>query len=172
MSERLSTAEASKALGVPAPTIKHWLGQLPIPAEKDGAGRWRYSEEALKVLETVKELRGQNRTFETIRRRIDIDPSSPASAHSTTDELALSANEPELSSELSADDLHQALDMLSAEIAKNQALQVQVSELNATCAMFQERSEQLRAVVDSLQGEIKLLKAAPERDRPWWKRWL
>ena len=162
MSKRLSTTEASKELGVPVPTIKHWLGQLPIPAEKDGAGRWRYPEEALKVLKIVKDLRGQNRTFETIRRRIDI-PSSPATIQSTT---------PKLSAELSADGLHQVLDMLSAEISKNQALQAQVSELSATCAMFQERSEQLRAVVDSLQGEIKLLKAAPERDRPWWKRWL
>lgn len=68
--ERLSTPEASKALGIPVHVISYWLGQIPYPAEQDENGQWRLTPEALSVLQTVKELKEQNHSMETIRRMV------------------------------------------------------------------------------------------------------
>ncbi len=67
---RMSTPEASKALGIPVHVITYWLGQIPYPAEQDDQGQWRLTPEAMAVLETVRDLKGENRSMETIRRHV------------------------------------------------------------------------------------------------------
>lgn len=68
--QRLSTPEASKALGIPVHVISYWLGQIPYPAEQDENGQWRLTPEALGVLQTVKDLKERNHSMETIRRMV------------------------------------------------------------------------------------------------------
>ncbi|MEB3330071.1 MAG: MerR family transcriptional regulator [Candidatus Sericytochromatia bacterium] len=81
--QRLSTPEASKALGIPVHVISYWLGQIPYPAEQDENGQWRLTPEALGVLQTVKDLKERNHSMETIRRMVrelvDAPPAPPTS---------------------------------------------------------------------------------------------
>jgi DNA-binding transcriptional MerR regulator len=82
--QRLSTPEASKALGIPVHVISYWLGQIPYPAEQDENGQWRLTPEALGVLQTVKDLKERNHSMETIRRMVrelvDAPPAPPTIA--------------------------------------------------------------------------------------------
>lgn len=162
MSDRLSTAEASEATGIPQPTIKHWLGQgLPIPAEKDSAGRWRFGPDALTVLRAVKELREQDRTFDTIRRRIDPElsdsssslggASSPDERPLTVDERQPNADERTLAESLAAavvPQLVQALEAQNAQAEKYARATYEIGELRATLKATE-------AERDRLSGELE-----------------
>lgn len=65
-------------------------------------------------------------------------------------------------------DTHKRLEALHAE--KEAALR-ELADTKALVATFQERSENLKARNDALEGEVKLLKAVPEPRRPWWRVW-
>lgn len=189
MSDRLSTAEVSDALGIPQPTIKHWLGQLPIPAEKDGAGRWRFSDDALEVLKTVKALRDEDRTFNTIRRVIG-EPATSASQSAMSDERQ--ADEPQLSPDerpsavderalaetVSATVMPRMLEALAAqnEIAEKYARAAhQIGTLEATIKAIEADRDRVTAERDHAlreRDDARALLAAPKEPvRPWWKLW-
>lgn len=76
MSDRLTTTEAADALGVHESTIKNWCSVLPIPADKDNRGRWRFDERALEVMHAIKDLREDGRSNESIR--VIIAPETPS----------------------------------------------------------------------------------------------
>lgn len=78
---RLSTKEAAETVGVSPNTLKSWLKDLPIAPERDGAGNFRFDDRAIDVLTAVKNLRGDGRSYETIRRVI-----SPADQLEVTQE--------------------------------------------------------------------------------------
>ncbi|MEB3196019.1 MAG: MerR family transcriptional regulator [Candidatus Sericytochromatia bacterium] len=98
--DRLSTPEASKALGIPVHVISYWLGQIPYPAEQDENGEWRLTPEALSVLQTVKELKEQNHSMETIRRMVrelvDTPPPPPPSPERPSSRHSASSPAPRL----------------------------------------------------------------------------
>lgn len=81
MSDRLTTTEAADALGVHESTVKNWCGVLPIPADKDNRGRWRFDERALNVMRTIKSLRDDGRSNESIR--VIIAPETPSELEAT-----------------------------------------------------------------------------------------
>lgn len=181
MSDRLSTAEASEATGIPQPTIKHWLGQgLPIPAEKDSAGRWRFGADALAVLRAVKQLREQDRTFDTIRRRIDpelSDSSSSLGGESSTDERPLTIDERELNTDertlaesLAAavvPQLVQALEAQNAQAEKYARATYEIGELRATLKATEAERDRLNAELARHRALLEEGDAArrAERDR-------
>lgn len=181
MSDRLSTAEVAKATGIPEPTIKHWLGKLPIPAEKDSAGRWRFDEEALEVLKAVKDLRDQDRTFETIRRRIGepelsaessglSDRLSPDNLQPTTDERASSVDERMLAESLAGVIAPQLIDALAAQ----NELAEKYARATYTIGQLEERVSNLTVQLAETKQRLLLLDAPREEvraPRPWWKLW-
>lgn len=65
-------------------------------------------------------------------------------------------------------DAHKRLEALHAE--KEAALR-ELADTKALVATFRERSENLKARNDALEGEVKLLKAVPAPSRPWWRVW-
>lgn len=69
MSE-LSSQEVAERIGVSMSTLKNWAVRLPVPSTLGPDGTRRFPEEALAVLEAVKHLRDEERSYETIRRTI------------------------------------------------------------------------------------------------------
>lgn len=165
MSERLTAAKAAEALGVHVNTIKNWLGQLPIPVEKDSAGRWRFDDRAFEVLQAIKELRDEDRTFDTIRRRID---SGELSEPQDTTSEATAPHNPSMAETLAAAITPQLVEALSAQTAlaeKYAHAAHQIGKLEA-------ENEYLRNQVAELRDKVALLEAPkPEPQRPWWKLW-
>ena len=66
-----TTSEAANHLGVPKSTLHTWLQQLPIPHDTDSRGRKSFDADALAVLEAVKNLRGEDCGYQTIRRKLE-----------------------------------------------------------------------------------------------------
>lgn len=181
MSERLSTAEAAQALGVHVNTVKHWIGQVQIPAEKDNAGRWRFSPEALEVLQAIKELRGQDRSFETIRRRIDKRPLGDRQAGEQpelSDRLAGDKQPPSLDPHALAETLTTAItpqivDALASQtsLAEKYAKAAhQIGRLEAEVEYLKTRLGEAREENGQLADKVRLLEA-PKSQRPWWRLW-
>ena len=187
MSERLSTAEASQETGIPEPTIKNWIGRLPIPAEKDSAGRWRFGPEALDVLRAIKELRDEDRTFETIRRRIgepemsaELSSANPGSSEDNPrlhhDEPAVSLDERRLADELAGAITPQLVEALKANNdlaekyarAAHQIGQMEERVANLTTQLNADRDRHVQEL-EAARAEIAQLKAPALR--PWWKLW-
>lgn len=180
MSERLSTAEASQLTNIPEPTIKNWLGKLPIPAEKDSAGRWRFGSEALDVLRAIKELREEDRTFETIRRRIG-EPemsgdssgvgasSSGANDQSSIDERPLAMDERSLAESLAGVITPQLVEALRA----NNDLAEKYAHAAHRIGRLEAELEAAQAQLAEARQKIVLLEAPKEGapQRPWWKLW-
>lgn len=140
----LTTKEAADRLGISPSTLRHWMTNFSVDVEIDERGHRRLDEKALAVLQTVKELRGEDCGFQTIRRRMQ-------PGELTVETLEAVEAEAEIT---------QALDAALARIANLEAtLQIREAEcvrLNGELALTKAR---LAAVVD----------AAPAK--PWWKLW-
>jgi len=79
-----SSSEAAEQIGVSPSTIKNWVVRLPVPFSTDGEGTKRFAPEALQLLETVKRLREDERSYATIRRVIGPEPTAAAEAPRAT----------------------------------------------------------------------------------------
>jgi DNA-binding transcriptional MerR regulator len=180
MSERITAAEAADALGVHHNTIKHWIAHLPIPAEKDSAGRWRFGPEAVEVLKAIKELRDQDRSFDTIRVRIDKQApgSSQEPAEVPTNNHQEPANQPptvdgrDLAAIVGASLVPQVVEALQA----NNELAEKYARATYEIGKLTSDNEHLRQALASAQERIALLEApkpepeppAPAPRRGWW----
>lgn len=71
--ETITTKDISEALDVPQPTLRKWIRELEIPHHKVGYNKARYSKDVINLLQHVIELKDQNRSNETIRRKIHVD---------------------------------------------------------------------------------------------------
>jgi len=172
--ESKTLSEVAGELGVPGNTIKTWLHQLEgIPAEKDGAGRWRFPPEASEILRQIQALRLDGRSLNTVRRRLNED--------SSTDERSQAGDPQEQGDRPDERPTSDAvtvklLEMLEAERTRTAEAEARAAELleqragiEAACAMHQERAANLAHEVQRLSGQVLLL-AAP-KPAPWWKIW-
>jgi excisionase family DNA binding protein len=183
MSERLTAVEAAEQLGVHVNTVKHWLTQVQIPAEKDSAGRWRFSEEAVAALHAVKQLRDQSRTFDTIRQRID--KAAPSDS--------LAAEQPAIGDRQAADNAPPTFDGAALAAVVGAALVPQVVEalaqnndlaekyarashligrLESDGQHLREQLAEVRQTLAAANEKILLLEAPkPEEPRRRWWQW-
>lgn len=74
----LDLQAAAAAVGVSPSTLRNWSSRLPLPVAEGPEGDRRYPPEAIEVLEAVKHLRADDRSYETIRRVIAPAPGSAA----------------------------------------------------------------------------------------------
>lgn len=170
MSERLTTAEAAEALGVHPNTVKHWIGQVDVPAEKDGAGRWRFDERALEVLRAVKDLRDSDRTFETIRRRIDKRETSEQQdgaqdtpgARQVADEYATTPQHPGDNRALSEALAAAVGPQLVEAIAGQTELAEKYARATYTIGQLEERTTTLQAQLADTRERMQLLQSADD----------
>lgn len=183
--ERLTTAAAAEKLGVPITTLKGWLSQVPVPADRDAQGRRRFPSQALEVLAAVRDLREDGRTFETIRRRI------PTVERPTTDGPETDAAEHQADARPAADDsqtdarptadaraLTPVLDTSAIIEAVTAAISSQTDMAERFGKVAYELGEAkatiraLEADRDRLAGELAEARAAAARPaRAWWKVW-
>lgn len=70
MTKHLSTEEAAEALGVQINTLKSWLGLFPVKPGLDQSGRLRFGTQDMAVLGSIKQMRDQGRSYDTIRDAI------------------------------------------------------------------------------------------------------
>jgi DNA-binding transcriptional MerR regulator len=69
MAANITAPEAAKRLGIGTTTIKTWADKIGL-GHKTASGVWLYSEDDLRVLEVVQTLREEDRSFDTIMRRV------------------------------------------------------------------------------------------------------
>ena len=172
----LTTSEAAERLGVPKTTLHTWLNTLPIPSETDSRGRKRLDANALAVLEAVKELRGEDCGYQTIRRRIG----TQAGHDGTEPEHVPNVNGTQPDRAPAVDQ-----DGFLAQVVEVVANQTDLAERYARAAhqigTLEERTRGLELDRDRLAGELaevkaerdqaRALLAAPAPARPWWKVW-
>lgn len=184
MTERLTTAAAAEAIGVPITTLKGWLSQVPVPTERDTAGRRRFPPEALEVLEVVKELRDAGRTFETIRRRVpSVDHPAPDERETKESETG-PMNAERQANDRRAADVRELAGLVAAAVAdvvkaenelaeKYARATYEIGELRATTRGLEAERDRLAgelAEVKADRDQARALLAAPA-PRPWWKVW-
>lgn len=170
----LTTSEAAERLGVPKTTLHTWLNTLPIPSETDSRGRKRLDANALAVLEAVKELRGEDCGYQTIRRRIGTLTEHDGTEPERVPNVNGAQPEPAPAADRGA---------FLAQVVEVVANQTDLAERYARAAhqigTLEERTRGLELERDRLAGELAEVKA--ERDqarallaapaRPWWKFW-
>ena len=158
----LSSNEAAERLGVSPSTIKNWAVRLPVPSYVDNNGTRRFPEEALAVLETVKRMRDDERSYATIRRIIE--PIGPNAAYPTHD--GRPTPPPERVSETMAvvRPLWNALQTEHATAARRIArLECKVDELRC------DRIE-LLAELETLKRRLATVECLEKSALPWWQR--
>ncbi len=67
----LTSQEVAERIGVSMSTLKNWAVRLPVPSTLGPDGSRVFPPEALAVLEAVKHLREEERSYATIRRTIN-----------------------------------------------------------------------------------------------------
>lgn len=137
----LSSLQAAEHVGVSPSTIKNWAVRLPVPSFMDPDGTRRFPPEALAVLETVKQLRGDERSYATIRRIIEPTSGGPVPPTGPIDVMAVvrplwNSLQNELStSARRISRLEARVDLLASEKlaleAERDAIEVRLSRLEA-----------------------------------------
>jgi DNA-binding transcriptional MerR regulator len=162
MTHTMSSTEAAEHLGVPPSTIKNWAVRLPVPSWVDAEGTRRFPADALAVLETVKRMREDERSYATIRRTIEPAGTAPLGAEG---EPARPAPPPERVAETMAvvRPLWNALQCEHATAARRIArLEAKIDDLRADRVALEAEVQALRRRLDALEGPI----------RPWWRRFF
>lgn len=156
MTVALSSNEAAERLGVSPSTIKNWAVRLPVPSWVDAEGTRRFPDEALAILETVKLMREDERSYATIRRTIEptgqlrppAEPGRPTTAS------------PE-----------RVAEVMGVVRPMWNALQCEHATAAKRIARLEAKLDELRADRVAMQAELEALRKLVGRPaRPWWKR--
>jgi DNA-binding transcriptional MerR regulator len=173
-------SDAARYLGVSKSKLATWSERTGVGQRSDG-GCYLYSDDDLKALEVIRALRDEDRSFDTIVRRIrPIGASAPA----------LQPVTPEMQSVDDAADAGATTSLVAAVTAAvtaavgadrrmgdryAQAMQRLCDLKWEVRQLHDERSLLLtthRSEGDALRAEIATLQAdlAAERARPWWRK--
>lgn len=177
----LSSTEAAEALGVSPSTVKNWAVRLPVPSWVDRDGTRRFPPEALDVLETVKRMREDERSYATIRRVIE--PVLPYDSASEALRLGPALDEPaptrpgstRVTAPLDPAVLIEAPGARHGEIMTVvrplwNALQSEQAGAARRIARLEEAVSRLQDEAEALRGEVLILR--DRALRPARKSWL
>lgn len=182
MVETITVRDVADQLGVSHTTIKKWVEALfPGEPERDSHGRWRLTADQVRILETVKALRAEDKGLNTITRLIG--PVKFTEASSET-QLQFDQVSPEVHP--SSADLRELIRAeVSGAIQSNNDLAeryaratFEIGTLQERVAQLQEREQRLltegTAESDRLRLEVESLRAelAVEKSKPWWRKML
>lgn len=151
----LSSNEAAERLGVSPSTIKNWAVRLPVPSWVDAEGTRRFPDEALAILETVKEMRDAERSYATIRRTID--PTGPSQRSAPAPRQTAPAD--------------RVAEVMGVVRPMWNALQCEHATASRRIARLEAKLDELRADRVAMAAELEALRkqlGAPAR--PWWRR--
>ena len=173
----LTTGEAAERLGVPQTTLKNWINHLAIPTSTDSRGRRRIHDDVLPVLEAVKDMRGEDCGYQTIRRRIgpltDGQPSLTVGGQLPTD------TRPPGDGQQATEALNIPSDALVSQIVtaiqenndlaeKYARATYEIGELRERVKGRDEKLAELQGRLEEQARKIELLEAPK---RPWWRFW-
>jgi DNA-binding transcriptional MerR regulator len=193
MSSELTSKEVADRIGVSMSTLKNWAVRLPVPSVLGPDGTRRFPEEALAVLEAVKQLRDEERSYATIRRAIlPVEDLADDVAPDVVEEAApaplpeppalevtvtLAPPEPEAPAEPSANEaamalVTQVLQLVREESAMAEAYATarqRVGELEAQVKLLQEDRQRMQAELADARRLIGQREVQWAR-RPWYQR--
>ncbi len=156
MTVALSSNEAAERLGVSPSTIKNWAVRLPVPSWVDSEGTRRFPDEALAILETVKEMRDAERSYTTIRRAIE--PTAPLSQPSQPGRPSTASPE-------------RVAEVMGVVRPMWNALQCEHATTSRRIARLEAKVDELRADRVALTAELEALRKFVGRPAgPWWRR--
>lgn len=156
MSLALSSNEAAERLGVSPSTIKNWAVRLPVPSWVDADGTRRFPDEALAILETVKQMRDAERSYATIRRTIE--PTAPL-------------REPAEPGRPTSASPERVAEVMGVVRPMWNALQCEHATASRRIARLEAKIDELRADRVAMQAELEVLRRDLGRpSRPWWRR--
>lgn len=196
MSSELTSKEVADRIGVSMSTLKNWAVRLPVPSVLGPDGTRRFPEEALAVLEAVKQLREDERSYATIRRAITVaeveelaeaqdvvevtpepiqEPVAEVPALEVT--VTLAPPEPQAPPEPSANEaamalVTQVLQLVREESAMAEAYATarqRVGELESQVQLLNEDRQRLQAELADARRLIGQ-REVPWTRRPWYKR--
>lgn len=164
----LTTSEAAAGLGVSRSTVKNWIKEFSLDAQRDSRGDWRIDPDTLPIFEEVKRLRDEGLGLESIRRVIGAPVPSPVKpalvARFVTEEVAEVLEQAPTTTQVDMTAFASALEhqnRLAMQLARlahlNGQLQAQLKHLGAEVPRLQRQA----AEVPKLKAQLALLAAAP-----------
>jgi excisionase family DNA binding protein len=161
----LTTSEAAAGLGVSRSTVKNWIKEFSLGAQRDARGDWRIDPEMVPIFEEVKRLRDEGLGLDSIRRVIGAPAPKPALvARFVPEEVAEVLEQAPAPAQVDMATFASALEhqnRLAMQLARlahlNGQLQAQLKHLGAEVPRLQRQA----AEVPKLKAQLALLAAAP-----------
>ncbi len=169
----LTTTEAANAIGVPRSTLKNWLRDLPLGAQRDAQGDWRITRDVLEALQRVQQLRTEDgRSLASIRVLLAPEPADdnspepppsqgPAKAEPVSDTGPTAAEE-------------RMIAAVTVAVERQATIAMELAKLAHTNGRLEAEVTHLRAQLDQANAKIALLEAPKQEEqpkRPWWRLW-
>lgn len=178
----MNISAAAQALGVSPDVLRKWDERIPsLNIPRDNAGRRRFDARSLEILERIKQLTEQGRSFDTITAVLekpspDILTGAPVtvqqdSAQKHWYDMALRAARDAATSREAA-----LVENLQQALLERDRLEHEVKELRARVAELARRNDELAADLrnTNLRLEKAELMSAVRQEppsRPWWRFW-
>jgi DNA-binding transcriptional MerR regulator len=183
VAETLTVRDVADQLGVSHTTIKKWVEALfPGEPERDSHGRWRLTQEQVRVLETVKALRAEDKGINTIARIIGpvnfTEVSSEDQPQPDRSSTEVHPQSPDLR-ELIRAEVSGAIQSNNDLAEKYARATFEIGTLQERVAQLQEREHRLLTAgeakdteADRLRRENETLRdeLAAEKSKPWWRK--
>lgn len=172
----MNISVAASKIGVSPDTLRKWDERIPnLRIPRDAAGRRRFDDQAVQLLQVVKRLQDQGRSYETIRALLeppsaDVMTAVPLEVRADPRRRWLTAA---LESAREAAETHAAqVELLARE---NATLTAEIQALRSRVAELSQSGADLEAQVASAEERIERgeLMAAMRKEalKPWWKVW-
>lgn len=179
--EGYSPAKIAQKIGVGVTTIKTWSKELNVLPQKNSSGRNFFSDDHIQIFQAIKELRDENKGFETIKRMIKIPEPLDSEIDSLPEQEIQLVESPSIPTPIEYNPL--SLELIKQEIRKVLNEEAELAERYAkatyTIGKLEERIKHQEGQLKRLpsvqevqdQHKIKQLDKTEELStRPWWKR--
>lgn len=172
----MTTTEAAKALGIPRSTLKNWLRELPVGAQRDAQGDWRIGPEVLEALNRVQQLRTEEgRSLTSIRVMLAPEPAEGEPVTSQAEhepDTGRASAEPGANTGPTAAE-ERLVAAVTVAVERQAGIALELAKLAHTNGRLEAEVGHLRAQLAAAEAKIAQLAAPKEepRPRPWWQLW-
>ncbi|MDB5095877.1 MAG: MerR family regulatory protein [Cyanobacteria bacterium RYN_339] len=157
----LTTSEAAAGLGVSRSTVKNWIKEFSLDAQRDARGDWRIDPVTLPVFEEVKRLRDEGLGLDSIRRVIGaptaVEPKPSLVARFVPDDVA---------EVLEKAPAHVDMAAFASALEHQNRLAMQLARLAHVNGQLQAQLKHVGAEVPRLQARVAELEGARALSAP------
>lgn len=79
--------DLAQSIGVPTQTVDAWVEEFCIPYENSQEKQRQYNQDALEILQSIKNLRDQNKGFNTIKQKLSLPQGYQSPLENQVDQL-------------------------------------------------------------------------------------